>query len=62
MELRVGAMFAEESCQFGTIYQKNNGTVSSHIISSNNLCGSVVDKMATKNFIHEEYIIVVLTS
>ena len=60
VELRVEIVFAEESCQFGAIYKRKHRMLSYHI-SSNNLYGFVVNKMATVNLIYE-CIIVVLTS
>ena len=45
MELRVEIVVAEESCQFGAVYKKKNGTVilSYYILVQGNiLCGLVV--------------------
>ena len=54
-------VFAEESCQFGVIYKRKRHRMFLYYISSNSLCGSVVNKMATLNLIYECNI-VVLTS
>ena len=61
MELRVEIVFAEESCQSGVNYKRKRHRTLSYHISSNSLCGSVVNKMATMNLVYE-CIIVVLTS
>ena len=60
VELRVEIVFAEESYHIGAIYKRKRHHVLPYDTSSNSLCGSVVDKMATMNLIYE-CIIVVLT-
>ena len=57
VKLRVEIVFVEESCQFGAIYKRKHRMFSYHI-SSNNLCGSVVNKMATMNIIYKCIIVV----
>ena len=61
VELRVEIVLSEESYQFGAIYKRKRHRIISCYTSSNSLCGSVVDRMATMNLIYE-CIIVVLTS
>ena len=56
VEIRVEIVFAEGSCQFGAIYKRKHRMLSYHI-SRNNLCGSVVNKMAAMNLIYECFIV-----
>ena len=61
VELRVGIVFAEESCQMGAIYKRKRHRMLSYRIPSNSFYGPVLNKMATMNLIYE-CIIAVLTS